>query len=71
MGEFLTVNQVAKRLDVNKKTVYIWLNRQNLTGYKAGNLWRITEQQLQDFLTREQGGGQEAAKQAVKTPPCE
>lgn len=71
MNGMLTVKQVANRLDVNKATVYFWLNSRKLIAYKAGNLWRITEEQLQDFLTREQGGGQEAVKQAVKPTSCQ
>lgn len=71
MKGYLTVNQVAERLDVSTDSVYLWLNEGKLAGYKAGRLWRITEQQLQDFLTREQGGRQEAVKQATKPTPCQ
>ena len=70
MEGLLTVNQVAERLGVCPDTVYLWLTTGKLVGYKAGRLWRITEEKLHDFLTREQGGGQQAVKQAVKTPPC-
>lgn len=71
MKGLLTVNQVAERLNVTPDSVYNWLREGKLIGFKAGRLWRVTEQQLQDFLTREQGGRQEATKQAVKPSPCQ
>lgn len=58
MNGILTVDQIAKRLDVSRESVYRWLRKGKLTGFKAGFLWRVTEEQLQEFLTREQVTGQ-------------
>lgn len=50
MEGFLTVNQIAERLDVTPDSVYNWLRSGKLAGFKAGVLWRVTEEQLQAFL---------------------
>lgn len=54
MKEILTADQIADRLNVSRESVYRWLRSGKLIGFKAGFLWRVTEEQLQDFLSREQ-----------------
>jgi len=61
----LTVNEVAKRLNVTPFTVRRWLSAGSLVGVprakRAG--WRITEADLQTFLdARLRGGVQERAE---------
>ena len=50
--KFLTPDSVAKMLDVSPATVRIWLRNGTLEGLKvgAGKLWRISEEDIQDFL---------------------
>jgi excisionase family DNA binding protein len=50
--KFLTPDSVAKMLEVSPATVRIWLRNGTLKGLKvgAGKLWRISEEDIQDFL---------------------
>ena len=49
---FLTPEQVAELLKVDSETVELWLKQKKLPGVKIGNVWRIEEGRLQEFLTR-------------------
>lgn len=46
----LTPNDVAKRLQVNERTVTQWLRKDLLRGYKIGKEWRISEEDLAAFV---------------------
>ena len=50
MKKVYTPEEVSKGLNVSKKVVYLWLNEGKLKGFKAGNLWRISREALEDFL---------------------
>jgi excisionase family DNA binding protein len=47
---FYTPSEVADKLKVNRRSVYEWLNRGYLLGLKAGQSWRITEEELISFM---------------------
>ncbi len=69
MDGMLTIKQIADRLHVNKATVYTWVHNGKLNAYKAGNLWRITEEQLQEFLNHGQEARQQSGEQSSKSIP--
>lgn len=46
----LTVEDVAERLRVSKKTVYGWLRSGELRSIRLGGLWRISEEDLAQFI---------------------
>ena len=54
MTEILTVEQVARELQVNTKTVYQWIKKKRLKatniGTRAKANWRIKRQDLNEFL---------------------
>lgn len=56
MTEILTVEQVARELQVNPKTVYQWIKEKRLKatniGTKGKANWRIKQQDLNDFLEK-------------------
>lgn len=54
MQQLYTPEEVADRLKVDRQTVYLWLRKGALKGYKAGVQWRIPEEAIQEFLTRSQ-----------------
>ena len=54
MNGILTVRQVAERLQVNPETIYRWLRKGKLVGYRANKLWRIAEDELELFLKQRQ-----------------
>ena len=46
-----TPEEVARLLMVKPVTVHSWLRNEKLKGYKVGGkLWRITRDQLQEFI---------------------
>ncbi len=51
LGErLLTPEQVAERLQVNKRTVTQWLRKGHLRGFKIGKEWRVSTVDYHDFL---------------------
>ncbi len=50
MQKVFTPEEIAKGLNVSKKAVYVWLQKGELKGIKAGKLWRVTREALENFL---------------------
>ena len=48
--KLLTPSNVASRLQVNERTVTLWLRKGQLRGFKVGKEWRISPDDLQAFL---------------------
>lgn len=48
--KLLTPAEVAERLRVTERTVYMWLREAKLPGRKLGKLWRIRPEDLDTFL---------------------
>jgi excisionase family DNA binding protein len=47
---YLTLPEVAERLQVSRRTVYRWIKVEGLVAYKFANEYRITESALKEFL---------------------
>src|SRR3989339_398439 len=47
METYLTPEQVAERLMVEKTTVYTWLRQRKIKGVKFGKFWRVPEKELE------------------------
>jgi len=50
MQKVFTPEEISKGLNVSKKAVYVWLQKGELKGIKAGKLWRVTREALEEFL---------------------
>ena len=50
LSTLYTPSEVADKLKVSRRSVYQWLNRGHLHGLKAGQSWRITEDDLTNFM---------------------
>ncbi len=48
--KLLTPLDVAGRLQMNERTVNIWLRKGRLRGFQIGKEWRISPDDLQAFL---------------------
>jgi excisionase family DNA binding protein len=46
----LTPSDVAKRLQMNERTVTQWLRKGHLRGFKIGKEWRISDVDLDAFI---------------------
>lgn len=49
----LTVQQVAERLQAKEEHIRVLLRRGDLKGFKVGDLWRIKEVDLDDYIKRQ------------------
>jgi excisionase family DNA binding protein len=47
-----TPEEVARKVKVERQTVYHWLTSGLLRGLRVGSTWRITEEDLLHFMTR-------------------
>ncbi|MBV8902395.1 MAG: helix-turn-helix domain-containing protein [Acidobacteriia bacterium] len=52
MPTLYTPEEVAEKLRVSRRAVYQWLNSGKLNGLKAGQYWRVTEEDLTQYLQR-------------------
>jgi excisionase family DNA binding protein len=52
MKKIYTPEEIADELSVSRKSVYLWLQKGELIGFKAGKLWRVTREDLEAFLGR-------------------
>ena len=50
-----TVEEVADLLKIKPETVRVMLRDNELNGFKAGNAWRVTEDDLKKYI-QSQGG---------------
>ncbi len=48
--KLLTPTDVANRLQVNERTVTVWLRKGHLRGFKIGKEWRVSVEDLEAFL---------------------
>jgi len=55
MTEYKSINQVIKELGVHRNTVENWLRSGKLKGVRAGKLWRIPTEALEEFLDKDDG----------------
>lgn len=49
---YLTVAEVAEILRIRDYTVREYLRNGELRGYKIGDVWRVAEEDLKEFLER-------------------
>ena len=49
---YYTPLEIARKLKVNRRSVYQWLAREQLKGLKAGQSWRISEEDVITFMRR-------------------
>jgi excisionase family DNA binding protein len=64
-ASFVSPEEIAQHLRVTRRTVYRWIETGKLRAYKAGEHWRITERDLEDFL-RWKGPGWHASARVAE-----
>lgn len=50
--KLLSVDDVAKRLGVHRKTVLNWIHAGELAAFDLGKGYKMTESDLRDFMSR-------------------
>ena len=53
LGSFMTVEDVAELLRINKSTVYRMAKEGRLPATRVGRQWRFRQSALEDFLDKE------------------
>ncbi|MFC1727576.1 helix-turn-helix domain-containing protein [Patescibacteria group bacterium] len=48
--EYLTIEEVAKKLRVNKRTVYRMAVKRQIPAFKFGKSWRISKVKFEKFI---------------------
>lgn len=51
-NKFYTILEVAEILRVHRRTVYTYLKNGDLKAFKPGKEWRVTPEDLEDFIKR-------------------
>jgi excisionase family DNA binding protein len=51
--QIMTTKEIAKYLGVHEMTVYRWLKKGVLPGFKIGGRWRSKKDLLDNYLTRQ------------------
>ena len=49
--EFLSIKEVAQRLNLHEMTIYRLIKSKSLPAFKVGGQWRIRKQFLDEWLT--------------------
>ena len=70
--EVYTLEEVADILKLSKRTVYTYVHEGKLPASKIGAYWRITEEQLREFLNHGAGvaEGNRRRTNQDKKPEC-
>ena len=53
--QIMTTKEVAKYLGVHEMTVYRWLKKAVIPGFKIGGRWRSKKDLLDAYLTKQMG----------------
>lgn len=52
-GKLLTTKQVQELLGVSERTIFNFMNRGDLKGFKVGRSWRFEESEIEDYLKKQ------------------
>jgi len=47
-----TIEEISEILKVTQRTIYNFINKNNLKAVKIGKYWRVTETALQEFINK-------------------
>ncbi len=65
-SDFLSIEEVATRLNVSGETIRRWVREGRLQGTRVGRQWRIYPHDLERFLTR--AGRPDASNASIWEP---
>ena len=68
MDEYYTVDEFGKLLKVSRATVYNWMEYERLRYVRAGKFRRISRDDLQAFLKREQNNEDVETDEIIVNP---
>ena len=56
MENYYTPKEVSEKLKLNIRTVYKWIREEKLKAVKLGDVWRISESELERFIKESSQG---------------
>ena len=57
---WLSVDEIAKYLGVNRETIYRWIERKGLPSHRIGRLWKFSKQEVDQWVRSSSDQGQES-----------
>jgi len=60
-GEIFSLEQVAKKLNVSKRTITRQIEAGKLVGFKVGKSWRFRSEALDDYIRGQEATAKEDA----------
>jgi excisionase family DNA binding protein len=70
-GKLLTIKQVQEVLGVSERTVFNFMERGEITGFKVGRSWRFEESVIDAYIARQrEKGGRERQKDQSNAEPA-
>jgi excisionase family DNA binding protein len=61
---WLSVEEIAAHLGINRDTVYKWIDRKRMPAHKLGRLWKFKASQIDQWV---EGGGSAQSHQSLVT----
>jgi excisionase family DNA binding protein len=55
---WLSVEEIARHLNVSKETIYRWLEKEKIPAHRMGKLWRFKPSEVDEWITK--GGAEES-----------
>jgi excisionase family DNA binding protein len=56
---WLSVEEIAAHLGVNRDTIYKWIERKKMPGHKAGRLWKFLASEIDAWVKKGTAGQKE------------
>jgi excisionase family DNA binding protein len=69
-NRWLSVDELAEYLGVSKDTVYAWVARKGMPGYKVGRLWKFKREDV-DAWVRDGGAVSNSDEDLKENPDYE
>ena len=51
--KFLTMRQAEERLGVSSRTIFNFIQRGEIKGFKIGKSWRFSEEEIEGYIERQ------------------
>jgi excisionase family DNA binding protein len=62
-GKLLTTKQVQEMLGVSERTIFNFIDRGELKGFKVGRSWRFEESDIEDYINRQRYKAEQKQKE--------
>jgi excisionase family DNA binding protein len=49
-GRWLSVEEIAAHLGVNRDTIYKWIDRKQMPAHKVGKLWKFQQAEVDQWV---------------------